>query len=600
MSRTSVNSYDKEHLTPAQQAGIQQAKNEWNAATTQAERDAAHAKAEAIRNSAGYTSDSEGRYSGSYSSGSSSYSPPSYSAGSSGYNTSDRVSGITNSKGNAYSQTGRNITGQQVIDWARDSTDYSSLAAAAQSAAELQTWLAKRALKAEAQGINISGTANGGYKSNDEIAADWYARNGISYSPFGSASTTPATTQRFADLQLEAGKLQQTQPIQGYTLADLQDMISAYMPATPVYTPSPWDATKEALAQAALQMTYNDWTNSDQYKALANRYGHQGQLTMQDVLGQVASRTGGLASSWATTAAQQQYNEYMARLEDAAQQQYNTERGNAIQNAQLAYDFSDSDYGRYLDQLAQYNKDRSFGLDVLSQALSESHYANEWANRLQQQEYERQQDAYNRAWDEDERAYNREQAAAAASAYSPTFTQAQVITAHNDAVKNGTQLEGNMLRDYNYYMYGDPDYSGSGTTQQTTATTTPSGTTKTTTTASTSNYNGTLTKTQVKKLQEVLGVAQDGSFGPKTQAAAKKKWGTTSPEQAWQQYTYSTQSGYGGTDIANQTAMQLWELKNDQRGGASVEALANKIEAWLNNGTLTEAQAEYLLDYFGY
>lgn len=589
--------YDKEHLSQQAQDTITRATELWNQANARGDTagmERAHAMAENARNSyGGYTSNDTGAYSGNLGS------QVSYPAGRSGYDSSDSVSGITTRNGSAYSQTGRDITGYMVNDWTQDNMDYSARAAVSQSIAELQTWLAKRALKAEAQGIDISGNTPG-IKSNAEIARDWYARNGISYSPSGSASTTPATTQRVAQLQQEAEKLQQTQPIQGYTLADLQAMISAYMPASPVYTPSPWDETREKLAQAALAMNYDDWTNSDQYRALAARYGHQGQLTMQDVLGQVASRTGGLASSWATTAAQQQYNEYMARLEEAARNAYNTERGNAIQNAQLAYDFSDSDYGRYLDQLAQYNNDRSFGLDVLSQALSESHYANEWANRLQQQEYERQQDAYNRAWDEDERAYNREQAAAAASAYSPTFTQAQVITAHNNAVKNGTQLEGNMLRDYNYYMYGDPDYSGSGTTQQTTATTTPSGTTKTTTTASTSKYNGTLTKTQVKKLQEVLGVTQDGSFGPQTQAAAQEKWGTTNPDQAWQQYTYSTQSGYGGTDIADQTAMQLWELKNDQRGGASVEALANKIEAWLNNGTLTEAQAEYLLDYFGY
>lgn len=443
-------------------------------------------------------------------------------------------------------------------------------------------------------------TQQTGYIINGATYSDPYGNNRVGTGSVvntdaGRYIKTDTGSMRYDDyltglnqqLQQENQKLQ-TQQI---TMDDVRSMLDRY--SSPAYTPSPWDETREKLAQAALAMNYDDWTNSDQYRALANRYGHQGQLTMQDVLGQVASRTGGLASSWAQTAAQQQYNEYMARLEEAARSAYNTERGNAIENAQLAYDFADNDYGRYLDQLAQSNNDRSFAFDVLSRALEQSNYNNEWANTL-----ERQRIADARY--DDETAYSREQAAAAASAYSPTFTQAQVITAHNNAVKNGTQLEGNMLRDYNYYMYGDPNYSGSGTTQQTTATTTPSGTTKTTTTASTSNYNGTLTKTQVKKLQEVLGVAQDGSFGPKTQAAALKKWGTTSPKQAWQQYTYSTQSGYGGTDIANQTAMQLWELKNDQRGGASVEALANKIEAWLNNGTLTEAQAEYLLDYFGY
>ncbi|MBE6910521.1 MAG: hypothetical protein E7474_13270 [Ruminococcaceae bacterium] len=42
------------------------------------------------------------------------------------------------------------------------------------------------------------------------------------------------------------------------------------------------------------------------------------------------------------------------------------------------------------------------------------------------------------------------------SAYTPTFTQSQVY----DAAKRGL-LTGNMLRDYNWYVYGDPDYGAS-------------------------------------------------------------------------------------------------------------------------------------------
>lgn len=153
---------------------------------------------------------------------------------------------------------------------------------------------------------------------------------------------------------------------------------------TPVYTPSAWDATKEALAQAALHMNYEDWTDSDQYRALASRYGYNGKLSMQDVLGQIASRTGGLASSYATTAAQQQYNDYMAQLEEAARSMYSNERNDALQNAQLAYEFSDDDYQRYLDRLAQYNNDRNFGYQTLSDALAQSNYANEWAAKQEE------------------------------------------------------------------------------------------------------------------------------------------------------------------------------------------------------------------------
>ena len=186
--------------------------------------------------------------------------------------------------------------------------------------------------------------------------------------------------------------------MQQYYQSMLDSLASAY--TMPSYTPSQWDTTKDALAKAALEMNYDDWTKSDQYASLAERYGHNGKLSMQDLLGQIASRTGGMASSYATTAAQQQYNEYMAQLEEAARAAFAGERNDAIQNAQLAYDFADSDYQRYLDQLSQANNDRSFAFDVLSQALSQSNYANEWQRTLDR-------DAISDSRYADETAYNR-------------------------------------------------------------------------------------------------------------------------------------------------------------------------------------------------
>ena len=43
--------------------------------------------------------------------------------------------------------------------------------------------------------------------------------------------------------------------------------------------------------------------------------------------------------------------------------------------------------------------------------------------------------------------------------YEPGFTRAQVLDALYRAQKNGQTLTGNLLRDYNFYMHGDPDYS---------------------------------------------------------------------------------------------------------------------------------------------
>ncbi len=124
------------------------------------------------------------------------------------------------------------------------------------------------------------------------------------------------------------------------------------------------DSKLDELAQAAIDFNYNDWTNSDQYKALADRYGYQGKLTMQDVLGQIASRTGGLASSYATTAAQQQYNDYMAQLESVARGQYADEKNSMLDNATLAQNMSETEYQRYLNELSAKQSGQSEALNA--------------------------------------------------------------------------------------------------------------------------------------------------------------------------------------------------------------------------------------------
>lgn len=110
-----------------------------------------------------------------------------------------------------------------------------------------------------------------------------------------------------------------------------------------------------ALARQLTSMNYDDWTKGSQYQALADRYGQNGRLSMQDVLGQVASRTGGLASSYATTAAQQQYNQYMAQLEEVARQMYSQDRNDLLDSANLYRNLANDEYDRYRDRVSDYN-----------------------------------------------------------------------------------------------------------------------------------------------------------------------------------------------------------------------------------------------------
>lgn len=110
------------------------------------------------------------------------------------------------------------------------------------------------------------------------------------------------------------------------------------------------------LAKQLTGMNFGDWTQGEQYRSLADRYSDSGRMGMQDVLGQIAARTGGLASSYASTAAQQQYNIYMSQLEQVARQMYDQDRSDILSDATLYRNLVNDEYGRYRDELADYNE----------------------------------------------------------------------------------------------------------------------------------------------------------------------------------------------------------------------------------------------------
>ena len=149
--------------------------------------------------------------------------------------------------------------------------------------------------------------------------------------------------------------------------------------SAPEWQGSQWDDLLNQVANELASMNYEDWTKGDQYKALAERYGNEGQMSMQNVLGQIASRTGGLASSYATTAAQQQYNQFMSQLEDVARQMYSSDRSDLLDKANMYRQLGQDDYDKYLDDLGQWNTDRNFQYGVYRDSVDDQRYADETA-----------------------------------------------------------------------------------------------------------------------------------------------------------------------------------------------------------------------------
>lgn len=122
------------------------------------------------------------------------------------------------------------------------------------------------------------------------------------------------------------------------------------------------------------------------YQQYRDTYTREGKKAMEDTLGQVSARTGGLASSYAGTVAQQSYNDYMTKLSDKipelrqlAYSMYQDEGTRQRQNLEMLTALEQGDYAKYADLLAQYNTDRNFDYGAYRDNVSDLRYGDEMA-----------------------------------------------------------------------------------------------------------------------------------------------------------------------------------------------------------------------------
>lgn len=146
------------------------------------------------------------------------------------------------------------------------------------------------------------------------------------------------------------------------------------------------------------------------YQAYKKQYTRGAQRGMNDTLGAVAARTGGMASSYATQAAQQAYNEQMQSLSDKIPELY------------------DAAYNRWL---TEYN-------------LQQQQEQQAYERQLQQEQlaYERQQDALSQQTANEKTAYSRLMDLMENYGYAPTeeeLAAAGLTSAQMEAILSGVQ-----------------------------------------------------------------------------------------------------------------------------------------------------------------
>ena len=168
---------------------------------------------------------------------------------------------------------------------------------------------------------------------------------------------------------------------------------------------SRYQARIDALTDAILnrEAFAYDKEQDPLYQQYRDSYTRGGQRGMQDTLAQVSARTGGMASSYAETAAQQTYNNFMAELADKVPELQQLAYGQYMDNIamdradlQMLLGLDDTAYGRWSD-------DRNFDYGAYRDSVGDSQWAQQFAYRqaqdaLAQQNWQTQWD-YQQAQD---------------------------------------------------------------------------------------------------------------------------------------------------------------------------------------------------------
>lgn len=300
----------------------------WNAATTQAEKDAAHAEAESIRAKYNYSGGSDG----------SQYIPTS---------TSKPSQDIKPAGGQyvAVDPTG-------VDNYHAKNTANNGMGMSASDLALLESY-----------GQAYNNATNDAERQAAHAAAE-ALRAQYGYSGGGDGSEYIAGTKPV---------------VQAPTFGDF-----SYSDA-PTHT-DPYAERIDAMLNQILnrdKFSYNA-LEDDLFLQYKDQYTREGERAMKDTLGQVAARTGGLASSYAVSAAQQQNNYYMQQLSDKipelyqlAYQMYLDDIDLQVQDLGLLQGASDTAYNRYRDTMSDWRDDRDFAYGMFRDDIGDQKWSTE-------------------------------------------------------------------------------------------------------------------------------------------------------------------------------------------------------------------------------
>ena len=300
---------------------------------------------------------------------------------------------------------------------------------------------------------------------------------------------------------------------------------------------------------------FNEDALYQQYKDI---YTQMGLMAMMDTMGQASAMTGGYGNSYAQTVGQQAYNQQLSQLNNVLPELYKMAfdryayEGDQMMNQYgLLMDQENMDYNRYMDSYNQWAGERDY---LAGRYDTERDYA-----------YNQYMDGYNQAWNE----------------YVMKYQQSR------DQVSD-QQWQYEQDENKRRYEEGKTAGTSSGNTGNNT---------------NTSDYdNGKLTTSQVKMIQEALGVTADGKWGDDSFKAA----GNLTADEALKAYQRGELGAKKPTNtepVFSDAAKAFMSNLPYAHAGSSAEqwkqVVEKKLMAQYENGTLTEADVEAIIIKLG-
>ena len=113
--------------------------------------------------------------------------------------------------------------------------------------------------------------------------------------------------------------------------------------------------------------SYN-FNTDEMYKLMKDEYSKNGKSAMTDTMGQASALTGGYSNSYAQTAGQQQYQNYLSELNssvipelrDQAYTEYQNDQKQLLNKYNITNSAYNNEYGEYRDSVSDWQNDRSF------------------------------------------------------------------------------------------------------------------------------------------------------------------------------------------------------------------------------------------------